>query len=269
MKRPLRCILPLLAVACIGTARAERVTVYGGVESFNWKEKDPGGTQLLEESGPLFAAGIRLEPTPRKIAPALRAELFGGVPDYDGQRQNGEPVQDRTGYFGSDVFLGVSLPLWKRTADDGLCLIAGGWSRSWLRNLGLDDSAGGGYTEQWLSLGGRAGLGWYAMRGPDLAWFAEAGASLPVYTSNTIEFEDDDIGKADLEPGIEPGFYAETGLTRGRLFLSLYVTYEHFAKSDELNRDAFDPESGGAYTLVLFQPESERVSAGVRAGMTF
>lgn len=265
-------LLAIAAVCGLATAApAERVRVYGGVEAFNWQEFDQDGVKLLEESGPLFSVGVRVDPTPNKLSPWVRAELFGGAVDYDGQRQNGEPVQDRTGYFGSDARIGLALPVYKVDGGNAaLCAILGGGARNWIRSLGLDDDEGGGYDEFWTVLHGRAGLGWFALRGKELAWYAEAGLSYPFYALNRIEFDTDELGEEELEPEGAPGFYAETGLTRGRLFVAAFLETERFDKSDDVNRVVpVDDGSDRTVTLTVFQPESERVTVGLRAGVAF
>lgn len=261
-----------LAVACLATmtARAERLSIYGGVQAFNWQENDDDGAKLLEESGPLFSVGIRFDPTPKKISPLVRAELFGGAVDYDGQRQDGTPVQDRTGYVGTDVRIGLSVPVFKVDGGNaGLCAVVGGGSRNWIRTLGLDDEEGGGYTEWWTVVNGRAGLGWFALRDKELAYFAEAGVSYPFYALNQIEFDNADMGDEDLEPQGAPGFYAEAGLTRGRFFLSAFLELDQFDRSDDVNREVPVDDSDRTVTISIFQPESRQVTAGARAGITF
>jgi hypothetical protein len=254
----------LMSICCAFPAAAaslEEVTPYFSVQHYTWEEFN-NGRRLLKESGELVAAGVLVgASTDSSVTLRAKAELFGGVVDYDGETQapNPIPVQTDVNYFGvrNEFDLGY------RAASGPLRIepFAGLGYRWWLRDLEDSTAATGqpvsGYTEDWLTGYGRLGArGSY--RPSDLvALFAEGGALYPFYTGNTVDFVG--AGKVTFRPRGKVSGFAEAGAAWRYLRLSLYYEGFRWGKS---------PVKSVAGVGFL-QPESTSDVLGVTLGWNF
>src|SRR5262249_3416850 len=91
-------VLGLLALLIGPLARAA-LTVYGGVEYFDWREST---TPSVTETGPLLLGGlIWQQDRDRGVLFGYRGEIYAGSVNYDGADLfTGAPVQSTTQYFG-------------------------------------------------------------------------------------------------------------------------------------------------------------------------
>lgn len=113
-----------------------------------------------------------------------------------------------------------------------------------------------GYTEEWYSAYGRAGLRGSVALGEKTYLFAEAGGKFPFYNSNTAHFDEADLGPdVTLRPGNEPSWLAEAGIKYKLVKASFYYDSMRFSKSSS---------SGGYY-----QPKSQADMYGIRIGVAF
>lgn len=129
---------------------AFEIGVGPGVEYFWWQEKDPISSEvLLTEFGPRFQLHTSLN-TEFRPTWTFRGDLSLGLgrPFYDGQLQNGTPVQSYTRYGNYQLCLGLEkrlfdsfgLKLGLAKSDQERILSSLGWGRSF-------DSSG--YVERW------------------------------------------------------------------------------------------------------------------------
>ena len=239
---------------------------YAAVSYFIWEEYDNGG-KLLEETGPLYAAGGKLRmPITGALAADFRGEVFGGRVDYDGQTWGGDPVSTDTDYVGVELEadLGWDLISSEKTV---FAPFAGLGARIWERDLRdslyYNESAREtrivlGYEEYWQNYYARLGFDASHAFSDRVSVFGTAALKIPIYTENEVELTRSlDL---ELEPGNRYAAYAELGLSIGRIRVSAFYEGLRFSESD--------PEYG--YDDVWFiQPESEADIYGINAGWVF
>ncbi len=253
----------------------EEVSAYLAPHYFQWEEFH-GGEKLLREQGWLVGAGglarmNLLKAEAGSLILSGKAELFGGVVDYDGQTQSinetGEaveplPVTTKVDYLGTreEVDLGWRILQQKIWLEPffGLGI------RWWLRNLqdstAIDNTGAqvqvSGYTENWLSgytrLGARLG---YTMT-DDWRIFGEGGVKYPFYTANMVETSDSDI---TLKPDGRWSAFAEIGARYRQVKVSTF--YEGFRYGQS------PAERSGSFSYI--QPTSESDVFGLRMGWAF
>ncbi|MFW5975535.1 MAG: hypothetical protein ACOCP6_02120 [Desulfosalsimonas sp.] len=256
----------LLAAAMPASGFCTDFEVYGKIEHFRWKEYD-GGSELLEESGPVYSVGgIADFPLAEPVSVKLRGELFGGSVDYDGETQPPEsyPVTTDTDYLGAKLEADLG---WDITVTEKLTLtpFAGIGARLWERDiqsaLFLDESTqtvkiARGVTEQWRNYYTRAGLSGNRSFAGQWTGFFKAGFKIPVYTENVVE-------STVLEPGNRLSGFAELGLESGMFKITLFYEGLRFSKSDRVY--FYDGTNYG----YMYQPESEADIFGISAGIAF
>jgi hypothetical protein len=266
--------LLLFAAANVSAAQfggVEELSAYPFLQYVTWKESNHG-TQLLKEDGFLYGAGaaIRVDLLKTETGSLMlkgKAELFGGVVDYDGQTQppNPLPVKTDVTYIGArgESDLGWRFPL----QDFSIEPFAGIGYRWWLRDL--HDSTAfdpvqrrnvsvGGYTEYWQTVYTRLGARMDYTLSDSLKLFGEAGAKYPFYNSNTIEFTD--VGEKTIRPGSAWSAFVEIGARYKRFRPAVF--YEGFRYS----QSPLVPIGGNR---AIFQPESESDIFGISLGWAF
>ena len=266
--------LVLFAAANVGAAQfggVEELTVYPSFQYFTWKEFN-GGTRLLKEDGFLYGAGaaIRVDLLKTETGSLMlkgKAELFGGVVDYDGQTQppNPFPVKTDVTYIGArgETDLGWRFPV----QDVSIEPFAGIGYRWWLRDLhdttAFDPGQGrnvsvGGYTEYWQTIYARLGAHLDYTLSDSLKLFWEAGAKYPFYNANTVKIVN--AGEKTIRPGNAWSAFAEVGARYKRFRPAVF--YEGFRYS----QSPLVPIGGNS---AIFQPESESDIIGISLGWAF
>lgn len=243
------CALPASA------ASLEELTPYFSGHYFVWEEHQ-NNRQILKETGPLFSAGLLVGgSTDASLTLRGKAEVFGGVVDYDGETQSDAvPVQTQVNYLGVKNQFDLGYPM---AYGAGRVEPFGGLGhRLWLRELESSRDANGqrvsGYTEYWQTGYGRFGVRGRYQAGADLSLFAEGGAIYPFYTGNTTYL----LGpRTTFHPRGKLSGFAEIGATWRRLRLSL--DYEGF-------RWGQSPAKRG-----FLQPESSSDLVGLSIGWNF
>ena len=231
--------------------RPRRWAVYGDIHSFKWTE-EYGGEELLEETGPIIGVGIKF----RSDLIAARAEIFGGVVDYDGQTQDGTPAETDVNYAGMLAecdFLVLSAVNRKRREDGRIRwdpFIGGGFSL-WSRDLESTNRAIG-YREDWFTLYTHLGLELSVPFKEDCRWFAATRLGYSLYNYESVDLEDIGRGTVELNPGLGPRFRIQTGIDYRGFTGSIYFEWVRFSESDV--EDGF------------LQPESEQAILGLSAG---
>jgi len=270
-------IFKIAAVAVLIASSTANAARFGGVEEvsaylaphyFQWEEFHQG-EKLLREQGWLMAAGgvarINLvKAEAGSLVATGKAELFGGIADYDGQTQGPEnlPVKTDVNYFGTreDIDLGWRISQQKVSMEPFFGFGARWWLRD-LENSMTIDRAGmpvevNGYTEDWrsfyLRLGGRLDV---AVT-DDWRIFTEGGAKYPFYTENVVEISGRDI---TIKPDGSWSAFAEVGARYKKLKFSTF--YEGFR---------YDQSPGVLVgTNQFFQPTSKSDIFGLRVGWAF
>lgn len=262
-------VIFLCAAASAFAGPQPEVRPYFAAQYFTWSEYDSGGARLLKESGPLVAAGARLElPLTHLLQHVLlrsKAELFGGKVNYSGQTQGANPIPVDTDviYFGVDLGFDVGPKI--QRDDWYLYPFAGLDYRGWYRML--QDSTSGnvavsGYTEDWETGSGRFGIRYGKELPRQRSLFVEGGAKYPFYVGNTVEFVE--AGKVTFRPRGLWSAFGEVGFRSDRLEVA--ATYEGF-------RYAESPQvivrTGSTPPQFFFQPDSDSDIWGLRVGLRF
>jgi len=230
--------------------------LYLKVESFKWEEFY-NDSKLLEESGLIYGLGASARSDITKpLTFKLKAELFGGSVDYDGQTQDGTPVKTDTDYFG-----------FKLEGDCGYrFMIAEGFAlepfigvglRWWRRDIQSTDEAIG-YEETWRSFYARLGMRGDHTLSNQLNIFADAGVKLPIYTENEADLSIVGLSKVTVEPGNEASAFAELGVQWAKFKAVVFYEGMRFSESDP------DDTYG-----VFIQPKSEADMFGLNVGVSF
>jgi hypothetical protein len=233
---------------------ATETDIYLKIENFTWKEFDDSGTQLLEESGPIFGLGfsVKSDYTTSALFVKGKGEIFGGSVDYDGQTQAGSPVKTDTDYIGfkGEGDLGLKYVVAEKSSLEPFVGLGFRW---WLRDI-KSTSTVIGYEETWRSFYARLGVRGNMVFSDKMEAFAEGGLKLPIYTENEIDFFN-----VTLEPGNEASAFAEIGLKWTKFKASLFYEGMRFSKSDLVVSGAF----------IYWQPESKADIYGLSVGWVF
>lgn len=249
----------ILATTCYSvllpqTASAENeYDVYLKGESFVWKEFDNSGTQLLKESGPVFGVGGLAKLDINSLTLKMKGELFGGRIDYDGQTQDGTPVQTDVDYLGVKIEgnIGYKFNLSERFSIEPF---AGPGYRYWERDI-KSTSMATGYLEKWSTVYVQAGIH------SDIAFyglgkvFVEGGIKFPVHNENEADLNVLGSGTVKLEPGKKESYFAEAGVKWKMLRTAVFYEGLRFSKSEIVDG--------------WYQPESKGDIYGVNLGLTF
>jgi len=225
------------------------------VDYFTWKEFIKSA-EVVEETGPLVAVGYLREGLHSRI----RAELFGGNVNYDGETMDGVPLYSDTGYFGGrfDVDLLVRDPRPRGFVE----FFAGLGTRVWQRDLksGWDESGRAviSYQEDWWTVYFTGGLSVSRAITPTWELYATARAGLTIFTRQQVSLWDD-----YLEP--RAGFTGamEFGL-RGKN-LAVAVRMETMAWDESHSVATY----ADGYWWEVYQPESEMSTIGLSLAYTY
>lgn len=229
--------------------------LYARIDYFTWKEFI-NYSQILEETGPLVTLGFVREGYHTR----LRAELFGGDMDYDGETMDGVPLYSQTGYFGGrfDFDLLGRVP----TPGGFIEFFGGVGTRAWQRDLksGWDvwDRPVMSYQEDWWTVYLYGGVGISRALSPTLELYASARAGATIFTRQQVSLWDD-----YLQP--KPGFTGamEFGLRGKHLAMAVRMETMAWTESNEVAMWA-DGDWWGVY-----QPESETSTVGLAVAYTF
>jgi hypothetical protein len=233
---------------------------------WTWREF-VDGQRVVKETGPQIGVGFAYRFDDRSVSFTPRVELFGGSVDYDGLAcddfNNCQPATADVNYFGIKIEgdLSGTFSTSRRNVLEpfaGIGLRA--WSRDLVNAVAADGSAVGGYTEEWLSFYGRAGVRFVVGFGMEKQVFAEGGVKLPFYSQNKAYVSDIGLGNdLTLEPGEKASGFAEAGFRIRRFSVSAFYDSFEFPQSES--------KSNGV--IVAYQPESTMDIYGFKLGWTF
>lgn len=258
-------IVALLCVTCCSgsasAAKVDEITPFFTAQHFTWKEYY-GGRRLLDEDGPLFSGGAKVGIlTDFAMTIKAKAEVFGGIINYDGETQAPTPVPVTTDvtYVGTrgEADLGYRFPIQHVNLEP----FAGLGYRWWTRMLQDSHTATGapvsGYTETWDTLYCRLGGRGSYRPDPDWMVYAEGGGKYPFYTGNSVDFVN--FGTVTFHPGARWSGFAEAGVSYRHFKVAF--TYEGFKWSESPFK--------AVGTQAFFQPESTSQIMGVSLGWNF
>ena len=244
-----RVVLGLLALLIAPLASAE-LTVYGGIEYFDWREST---TPSVTETGPLLLGGlIWQQDRDRGVLFGYRGEIYAGSVNYDGADLfTGAPVQSTTQYFGvlNEGQVRYRIPAGRSEHVDVMLSIG---ADVWSRQLSRDQ------VEDWLVFYTRFGVELGPQAG-QRGWIGSLGVKYPFYVYENANLTD--IGfdqNPTLRPGANVSGYASFGYRFGAHWsvVGFYDSYR-FQQSPTVQA------TSGGVTYTLYQPKSSMDVAGV------
>jgi len=263
-------IAALLKLGLLCVPVSAGMSVYGGMERFNWREFDASGAQLLEESGYRPFAGMkRVAEGDAGLLLDYEGRIYGNDVGYDGQTQSGVPLNSKTGYFG--MLAEIKPHIRTRPArlkGNYLDITSALGVDYWIRVLrdGTDQSGSpvSGYREEYLIMYVRLGLE-RRPSAPVRNWHAGAGIKYPVYT-----FEKAYISRAGydrdtvLRPDPDFSLYANAGYRFSEKWsFTFYYDSYIFRKSPAV------PAQNGGVQYMVRQPESLQYTLGLMLNYHF
>jgi len=236
-------------------ARAE-LTVYGGVEYFDWHEST---TPSVQETGPLALGGlIWLQDRDRGLLFGYRGEIYAGSVNYDGANLfTGAPLQSTTQYLGmsNEAQLRYRIPA-GRTEHVDVMLSLG--ADIWNRQLSSDQN------ETWLVGYTRLGLE-LAPQAATAGWIASIGLKYPFYVHENAHLTD--IG-FDQNPTLSPGGNVSGYVSFGYRFGGHWSVVGFYDSYRFLQSSTVQVTSGGA-VFDVYQPKSSMDVVGVTVLYSF
>lgn len=225
-------------------------------ENYRWSEYKSDGSWFLTESGQRYNLGLSATDYQGIDATYSTFRFYFGDVFYDGQLQDGTPYQSTTGYTGflleqrRQAFFSSSM-----TGYGEFSYGMDAWQRV------LDKGGNLGYTENYLVLYLRAGLG---VGRYDSGWHANIGLKYPLVVSEAVNQYPYDTTR--LSPKPEFSAYGETGYADPASGWGLVFYY------DAYNFEASDwaPVTyGGYYAGSARQPRSVMERVGARVSLYF
>jgi hypothetical protein len=265
--------LPAVLLSLLGTAPvaqaadSPQTNMQVDIQAFHWREFGGAGERLLQEKGARLAVGgayDNFQRTNSGVLYSINGKLYLGTVNYDGQTQSGIAATTDTRYLGVNL---EALGGYRIGQGVSLDVFGGIGLDDWLRSIADGTSAIGtpvyGYDEYYTIAYGKVGLGFFRTLANG-NYRLQAGAKLPVYTSEYVDLGDG----ATLHPGIKPSVFANFQFDFGsgrhsRFAVALYYDSYRFCQSD--------PEllTSGGVTYVVVQPRSHMDVYGLRAGYYF
>ena len=231
-------IYPPPADAQLPTAQCLPATWYTRVDYFHWNEKILS-MDFVNESGALFTVGYQ-----RQVGiERFRAELFGGVVDYDGYGQFGngalETLKSNTGYLGlrGEYELVLAPAAWEHHLE----FLVGFGSRFWIRDLhdgtADDGSPVFGYQEDWWTFYPYLGMETNSTLSSGLEFYTESRVGATVLTYDFAS-----IGDRPLWPTPSIMANAEIGIRGSRFYAAVRAEVMRWEDSP-IVQDAYQPRS--------------------------
>ena len=255
MKSTTKVVIGLLLLVASAATRAE-LTLYAGVEYFDWKEST---TPQVEETGPRALAGvILLQDRERGLLFGYRGQIYGGQVDYNGAELfTGAPVTGTVQYFGvlNEGQVRYRTPVTPNQHVDGMLAVGGDF---WNRQFSADQK------ETWFVFYARLGLELGPQAGK-AGWVGAIGVKYPFYTYENGHLTD--IG-FDQNPTLHPGGswsgYASLGYRIGAHWsvTGFYDSYR-FRQSPDVQA------TSGGTLYSIYQPQSSMDVYGVTVAYTF
>jgi hypothetical protein len=255
MNRTMKAVGALLLFVISTAARAE-LTLYAGVEYFDWNEST---TPSVRETGPLALAGvILLQDRERGLLFGYRAEIYTGQVNYNGADLfTDAPVTGTTQYFGvlNEGQLRYRVPVTSSQHVDGVLSVG---ADVWRRQLSPDQ------MEDWAVFYARLG----AELGPQAGkagWIGALGIKYPVYTYENAHLTD--IG-FDQNPTLSPGGNLSAYASFGYRF-GAHWSVAGFYDSYRFQQSPAVQATSGGTLYDIYQPKSSMDVYGITVLYTF
>jgi hypothetical protein len=251
----MRSVYGLLLLLMAASARAE-LTVFAGVEYFNWQEET---TPSVQETGPLLAGGlIWIQDREQGLLFGYRGEIYFGQVNYSGAELfTGTPATTNVEYFGvlNEGQLRYRFPL---KGNEHLDAVLAAGADLWRRQFP------GNQMEDWAVLYARLG----AELGPrpgKPGWLAAVGLKYPVYTHENAHLTD--IGfdqNPTLTPGKDWSAYASIGYR-----ISAHWSVVGYYDSYRFQQSSSVQATFNGQQFSIFQPQSSMDVIGVQVLYSF
>lgn len=237
-------------------AYADSMSIGAGVEYFTWKEYESvTGRELLKETGPRYY--LALDST-REMGNhwiyGFHGRIYSASVDYDGELQNGTPIQTTTDYSGVSAEMDFTWPL--ASPDWGFRYGLGFdvWRRHLLGN--------GGYLERYYLAYGRIGASYQGDSGQNMY----VGVKLPLAVDERVDLTEYGYDVLKLKPQGDFSLFAQVRYPINRHWrVDFHYDSYRFKKSADV-----ELTSGGISTgIFAHQPESRQDSFGVNLSYVF
>jgi len=267
-------VYAVLAGPLTGYAASIEYGGKAGFEHFKWEETDVDGSRLLTESGTRQVLSGFLGNTlgiNKHFIYRAEAKLYFGTVHYDGQTQDGVPVQSDTTYSGLNLEGEAGFRAGRVDSAFAWDFVGRAGFDGWTRDIDNSvDSIGrfvSGTREQYTIMNLRFGTGPNWSSG---AWQGRliAGFKYPFLTDEYLKKEDSGLDEdINLEPKgrLSPflNFYNYVRLSN-RLWLTFDAFYDsyRFDKSDEVSTTL------GGSPVIVWQPKSTQDNYGLQVGVS-
>ena len=249
-------------------ARQMYVSPFVDAQYFQWQEH-LNGSKVVDESGPRAALGLnagnltRLEPG---LVGEIEAAVYGGEVDYEGQTQDGVPLDTDTDYLGGYVegTLGYRLPMPPR--QHAIDVLASFGLDLWERDIAnASDSLGRsvlGLKEDYRVWVGRLGVGLFSRW---VGWLSHVHVGVKYPLDAKVDVSEFGV---TLKPKRDPSVFARMrawhpgGASPGLGFMLYYESYRFDDSPTEQGRFRDLP-------VRVFQPESDMDTVGLRLSYSF
>ena len=247
------CALLLFLIA--GAARAE-LTVFAGVEYFNWQEDT---TPAVQETGPLLAGGLMwIQDKQQGLLFGYRGEVYFGQVNYSGAELfTGAPATSQVEYSGvlNEGQLRYRFAL---RGNEHLDAVLAAGADLWRRQFPGDQ------MEDWAVVYARLGVELGPQAGKP-GWTAAGGLKYPFYTYENAHLTD--IGfdqNPTLTPGKEWSAYASIGYRIGAHW-SVVGYYDSY----RFQQSASVQATLNGQQFSIYQPKSSMDVLGVQVLYSF
>jgi hypothetical protein len=248
-------VFAMAILAWPAVARAE-LTVFAGVEYFNWQEDT---TPSVQETGPLLVGGlIWIQDKEQGLLFGYRGEIYFGQVNYNGADQSGAPVTTNVDYFGllNEGQLRYRFPL--RGGEHLDAVLAAG-ADLWRRQFPSYSQ-----TEDWGVIYARLGVE-LGPRPAKPGWLAAVGLKYPVYTYENAHLTD--IGfdqNPTLTPGKDWSAYASIGYR-----INAHWSVAGYYDSYRFQQSASVQATSNGIPYSIYQPKSSMDVLGVQVLYSF
>lgn len=241
-----------------GTASAaQRVSWYGGVENYSWREYDNTGARILEESGPRYFLGLSgtnyLDP---QWQLTFDMRFYMASVNYDGQTNQTppKPLSTRTDYHGMSAELSAIRFLGAINNPVRFGIVGALGADAWRRHINSTSTASG-YTETYHIGYARLGL---ALVVPN-SWRVMGGIKYPFSTDEQVGLST--VGYDNVQLAPTPAISAFIS-ARGRMSLHWWIiAYYDSYRFDKSPAKALT--SGGIPAGTVWQPAVEQERYGL------
>jgi hypothetical protein len=249
----------LLTMTQANAASAAEVSFYLKSGWFTWDEQ-LNGSPFVKEKGLLYGAGVTRRDELAGWSVTELAEVWGGSLDYDGHDVTGtSSIKSQTAYLGTkeEAAAGYKLPVATRISLEPFAAVG---HRFWIRTRSGED---------WNSFYGKAGVTG-EVRTDWGSVYLKGGALLPIYTRNHVSLTNAGYSDVVTEPKNLVSAFAEAGVTRGHLGLSIEYEGLRFGESSKVATSKLGNLPGAVIqNNQAYQPDSHSHLVSLKLAYTY